>query len=362
MADYYNPSNFNPGNDYKPNGFLGGYTWAEDRRRYDDLMEIFKSNQQMQQQENASKLEALLAEQPYKTQETIAKAKANAQFAPRGIEGENQNKWNESQLGLQTLPGRIGATNSTNEATVRTNALKKHQDEQALYDEAIARLAMTPPGIEQQTILSNPMYQTLPGWENIQRDPQRAAQLLPVIKQIKQHNWEQSKEGMKAAADYTQHTDTAQIGATGRERAAGITAAASERNAALMADSRLEAARMRMEEAEQKRQQVKNWEQAAERYSREAQAEKDPNKKLQLEEMYRFAQTNAERIRQAAGMQQQGITSRFTDRVPPPSAPAGVPRPQGPQKPVTFQPASGGPPYIFPNQAALDAYKAAGGR
>lgn len=49
-------------------------------------------------------------------------------------------------------------------------------------------------------LLDSPQYKELPGMDLLRKDPTQAAQILPVIKQIKDNNWNQSEKGRQASA------------------------------------------------------------------------------------------------------------------------------------------------------------------
>ena len=348
MADYTNLNSMRPSMDFSQSGLFGGLEYAKDRRQYEDLMKIFQSNQQIAQQENARKLESLLSTQGSADKATIAKNRAEAQWGPDRIRGLAQQQDALGQKGMGTLQQDIAAGISTGRETISKNEDLQYQRIQALINDAIAKLAVTPEGLPQTMLLSDPRLQAIPGMDLLMRDPSKAAQMLPVIKAVNQHRYQQSKEGMGKAADFEQtrykegeHNKRTADEIRGRQSVAN-TYDAGRRAMAAHADE----AKKDLKKIEQDIMRLANLDAKGDL--------PEEGKKL-----LKFYMQREQFLRQSLFAAQSAYGNSFMGG-------QGGASPTPPRLPSEQGANAGGPVthngYTFPNQAALDAYKAAGGK
>lgn len=89
--EYFNPQAVNPGTAFKPDGFLGGYIWGEDRNRYNQLAPLQDFMQMIQAQESQNKMQEYGLNEQLRAAERagkIASARATESTVGRQKEAE----------------------------------------------------------------------------------------------------------------------------------------------------------------------------------------------------------------------------------------------------------------------------------
>lgn len=142
MADYFNAQSLNPGTAFKPDGFLGGYIWGEDRQRYNQMAPLQDFMQVMQAQEQQNKMRDYgLNETVRATQREadIAKNRATAGTIGREKEAgvrETELKNEYGQLTLKDRAKKVILENAKMEGEAAGEKMKRGAMLAGLYAEA----------------------------------------------------------------------------------------------------------------------------------------------------------------------------------------------------------------------------------
>ncbi len=142
MADYFNAQALNPGTAFKPDGFLGGYMWGEDRQRYNQMAPLQDFMQMMQAQESMNKAQDYTLEAPVresKREADIATNRSKAGTIGRRDEAEIGQMEVANQYNTATLKDRIKSValeNAVKEGTAGGAKLKQAIQIAQMYAQA----------------------------------------------------------------------------------------------------------------------------------------------------------------------------------------------------------------------------------
>lgn len=132
MADttYFNPQTVNPGTGYKPEGFLGGYTWGEDRQRYNQLAPLQDLMSMMAAQAEIDKQKEYGLNEPVRSAkrlENVATSKALAATVGGQKQGVLDELTLKNELSRKTQSAKISEVLLENAKKEREGAMEKLQ-------------------------------------------------------------------------------------------------------------------------------------------------------------------------------------------------------------------------------------------
>jgi len=360
---YYNPASFRPQMEPNsiPSGAIQGDQWARDRTRYNNLADMFQQGQQMDLSKQQMEMQEFQQQAPLRQMTEQGKAQewsAKGRTALPRLTAETQKTELENQLSSSTLASKI-EKQLIEAATSRRKELqeKEIQDLQNLngiWDQIEQDPEYTPGGplpLKYQNMLDskNPLHRIV-----LNKGTNPGSILKAFASVDIKHIQETVKESMKEEAAMARQKyasdsskaatlGVARIGATSREEVAAIRA--QQTQVAKTAQAKM----------------IQEYE-ASEKAT-------DPKEKAYHKQLGNFYRDQMIAAAQAAGIPRLETGGSALE----PGTPfaqrygAAVDKARPPEYPgPNPQPKVGGPVvykgYSFPNQAALDAYKKAGGQ
>ena len=109
-TNYFNPQAVNPGTAFKPDGFLGGYIWGQDRERYNQLAPLQDYMAQMSAMEQMDKMKEYGLNEQVRASEreaNIAKNRTTASTIGRKAEADISKVELDNQYNQGSLKDRI---------------------------------------------------------------------------------------------------------------------------------------------------------------------------------------------------------------------------------------------------------------
>lgn len=141
-VDYFNPNSLDPGTSFKPDGFLGGWTWSQNRRRYEQLAPLQDLMMQLKTQEEINKAREYELNEPVRSSKRasdIATNQATAATVGRQKVAEAEQTELGNEYNRKTMEDRVKAAflaNAQKEGEIGGAKLKRAAELAGMFAEA----------------------------------------------------------------------------------------------------------------------------------------------------------------------------------------------------------------------------------